>query len=511
MIVYENFLEKAKALEPKIFERTVRPIGEAKLYEDKTRRFGWNARIIGNMEDFSARKFKQDDVAVLDFGEHMVGYLRLKVKANDSHADSPLRLKLTFGELPCDTAIPAEAFDGILGRSWLQTEIITMDAIPGEIELPRRYAFRYLRIEVTGLSPYYTVSFVDVSCRAITSADETKLLPLTGVADEELRAIDAAGIRTFRDCMMRTFEDGPKRDRRQWAFESTQGFFANAYTYRAFDMVRRSLYLQAAFSHDDGNCAICFYVSPEYEAGNERMAEQSASFIWTLAQYVKDTGDVGILAELWPTAKRQMHATMAYKQADDMMEKEPFFLYWSTSDNELFAQAFTIRTLQIYKELAEQMGEPEEVRFAKTEEATLSALVKARLYDEERGVFVSGTNREVSLESQVWAATAGLVDKTEVAALYDRTTAIAEAKPIESTATYAFYVMSLLECDEKERAVNAIKVYWGEMLREGGDTLFEHFNLSNTYPCPYRQILVDSYCHGCQSIVSYLIRKYLAE
>ena len=134
MIINEVFLEKAKALEPEIFEKEMLPVGTVKLCEDNSLRLGWRALPETTSDAFCERAFSEGDEVVLDFGEHLVGYLNLWYEAVNAHADAPMRLKLTFGEMPCDTAIPHESYEGRLGRSWLQTEIVTLDVIPGSIK-----------------------------------------------------------------------------------------------------------------------------------------------------------------------------------------------------------------------------------------------------------------------------------------------------------------------------------------------------------------------------------------
>jgi hypothetical protein len=62
--------------------------------------------------------------------------------------DAPLKLKLTFGEMPVEMAVPFSSYDGWISSSWLQEEILYVDVLPGHVSLPRRYSFRYLKLEV---------------------------------------------------------------------------------------------------------------------------------------------------------------------------------------------------------------------------------------------------------------------------------------------------------------------------------------------------------------------------
>lgn len=508
MIVNQIFLDKAKALEPILFRKEVKPVGQVELLEDPSRRLGWKAEPSGTMEEFYQRQFMQDDVAVLDFGEHLVGYLNLDVKACVNHADSPLRLKLTFGELPCDTAIPAESFEGLLGRSWLQTEIVTLDNLPCRVSLPRRYAFRYLRMEITGLSPYYRVAFPEITCTAVTSADENNLEPLPEGTDPLLVRIDAAGARTLRDSMQSTVEDGPKRDQRYWTFDSGLGLKTNYYTYRNYDMAKRSLYLMAAFSHDDGNCATCVYVYPEYEAGHEKLGDHGIAITFLLKDYVDETHDMSLLEELWPTTKRQMHVTMRSLQSDGLIDPEVFSAHWCSADKQMAVQGYVALRLKEYEALAEMAGDAEEAAYARNAWEHLAQTVRRKLYDSSLGLYISGEKREVSWRSQVWAVVSGIASKEEADGLFERVEKYPGSRPMEATTSYAMYIQAMIDCDRKDKALEMIKTYFGAMLDEGADTFFEHFNLGWTFPCQYRHVLMDSYCHSCNSIASYFIRKY---
>ncbi len=508
MNINSIFLEKAKALEPVLFEKEMISTGTVKLVEDNSLRLGWRAIPEGTIQEFYERAFSQDDEIVLDFGEHLVGFLNLWYEAVDGEGDAPLRLKLTFGEVPCDTAIPAESFDGILGRGWVQTEIVTLDVIPGNVKLPRRYAFRYVKMKIEGLSPFYKVRFPKITATAITSADESKLVPLPDGTDPLLVEIDAAGARTLRDCMMSTVEDGPKRDRRYWTFDSGIGMKANYYTYHNDDMAKRLLYLQAAYTHEDGNTAACVYTSPEYKAGHEKMGEHASSFIGNLRDYVDGTGDEELLRELWPTAVCQMHVTAGHILENGLVDHKKFLGHWTNVDKQMFAQCYVIRRLRDYEVLAERLGDNVEAEFAREKAEIIINAARRELYDEKIGLYVSGENREVSWRSQICAAASGIEPKENVKALFERAEKYPDCRGIQSTTTYALYIQALIDCDIKEKALEVIKDYFGAQLREGGTTFFEHFNFDWIFACPYRHIIVDSYCHSCQAIASYFIRKY---
>ena len=86
----------------------------------------------------------------------------------------------------------------------------------------------------------------------MTAADERKLTLLPEGTDSYLVKLDAAEVRTLRDCMQSTVEDGSKRERRYWIFDSGLGVKANSYTYHndemtnAYSICRRHLFMTMA-------------------------------------------------------------------------------------------------------------------------------------------------------------------------------------------------------------------------------------------------------------------------
>jgi hypothetical protein len=92
--------------------------------------------------------------------------------------------------MPCEIAESFDDYNGWLSRSWLQDEIINIDVLPTEIQLPRRYAFRYLKIVVIDTSERYKVTFSDIHCSSVTSGDISKVESLAGSVPEDLKTMD---------------------------------------------------------------------------------------------------------------------------------------------------------------------------------------------------------------------------------------------------------------------------------------------------------------------------------
>ena len=120
---------------------------------------------------------------LLDFGEHLVGRVTLTLGTAGSHPDAPATVKLFFAETLRELDEDPAAFDGWLSRSWIQEETVHVDELPGLLTLPRRYAFRYLRITVLDTSPKYRLIVEEARPAAVAGrsapagADQRRVLP----------------------------------------------------------------------------------------------------------------------------------------------------------------------------------------------------------------------------------------------------------------------------------------------------------------------------------------------
>ena len=110
----------------------------------------------------------------------------------------------------------------------LDTNLIllsSVDYLPQLVQVPRRHAFRYIRIDVLAVSARFGVKLEQVTAHAVSSAprDNPVALSFTNRGQEfsqekksVLRQIDQAALLTLRNCMHTVYEDGPRRDMRLW-------------------------------------------------------------------------------------------------------------------------------------------------------------------------------------------------------------------------------------------------------------------------------------------------------
>lgn len=189
--IIENkfYKEKADKLKPNFNKNIIHPISIIEMTPDVNEIHGWKSNVVEPAADLKGKDFGKGDTFILDFGKHLVGYLTTNIKPVGSPPDAPLHLRLTFGEMPVEVAEPFSNYNGWISSSWLQEEMLHVDVLPEVLSLPRRYSFRYVKVEVLDTSAKYRVSFEDIYCNTVTSADSKNVVPLNS-SDKELNVID---------------------------------------------------------------------------------------------------------------------------------------------------------------------------------------------------------------------------------------------------------------------------------------------------------------------------------
>jgi hypothetical protein len=507
----EAFLEKAEQLKPELICREVFPVQLVEVVADPSAVHGWRAQAIGPAEELAARSLGTGGQVILDFGTHLVGYLdQIQIRPVGSPPDAPLQLKITFGEMPVEMAEPFSSYEGWISSSWLQEETVFMDILPGVLSLPRRYSFRYMKLEVLAASQKYQIVFDRIVCRTVTSADISRVTPLEH-PDESLRRIDAVSIKTLQDCMQLVFEDGPKRDRRLWLGDLRLQALANYETFKNYDLVKRNLYLFAGLPNAEGQITANVFTFAETIADDTYLLDYSIFFVSTLYDYYLASGDRETLLELWPSALKQMELALGH--LDDrhlILDGESWysFIDWHQELNKQApTQAVLIYALRQAIELAGIVGSDSAGRLEQELQLAVAA-ARTHLWDESAGFFISGPDRQVSWASQIWMVLAQVWEPQVNAELLKRLLETNPAVGITTPYLYHHLVEALIQVGETGAAIGQLKAYWGQMIADGADTFWELYDPDNKSFSPYGNPLINSYCHAWSCTPTYLIRKY---
>lgn len=509
----ECLLAKAEANRPTLKHSTVKATDLVDIVADEQAFNGYKA--VSNDLDITklpSYPLKKGGKLVLDFGDHQVGRFNINIDSVGSPMDAPLWLHLTFAETPAEIGVDASGYDGWLSSSWITEEEVHLDVLPTKLSLPRRYAFRYVEIKVKDTSPKWSASFSApevVTESAVSMTD----VPVVKIDDPELKRIDEVSIKTLHDCMQTVFEDGPKRDHRLWLGDLRLQALANYATFNDAGLVKRCLYLFGGMTTEDGKISANVFTEPHAQPDDTFMYDYSLFFISVLSDFNQQYHDGTVLSDLYPIAKKQIEIAVKAVGADGLLivdEDWPVFIDWSNEiDKAAAGQAILIYVLKQFVALAQEVDPAVVNQY----QALISQYSKAALehyFDAKQGLFVSGSNREVNIASQVWMVLAHVLDDQQNHDLM--TKAVQQLFPVTGIATpymYHHIAAALFEADHKADGIQLIKSYWGKMIDLGADTFFEAFEPEDLNFSPYGSPVINSYCHAWSCTPTYLIRKYL--
>jgi len=464
------------------------------------------ARVVP-LEYDKTRLMGRGDVAERDFGGHRVGHVTVRLGL-DGVSDAPTRVRFIFGERREDLVLPPEPYVGRLSRAWVQDEVITVDDLPAVVSLPRRYAFRYLNMEIIDTSAAFKARLEDVYCGATTSANDSAVPGLLEGTPQDLVRLDAVGLATLRSCMQTVFEDGPKRDRRLWTGDLRLQAQANALSFRNFDLVRRCLYLLSAFEKRDGFFSADVYEHPAPRSGQSVILDYAVLLGPILLDHLQSSGDERTVKELFPLARLQLSLAKRFLQDGLLQVPEGMWLFsdWRKGlDQQAPTHATILYSARQVVRLAGLLGEDAGAAAELVE--PMSAAARS-LLDTRRSVFISGKSRQVSWASAAWMVLAGVVEGEEARRILQATLSCQTAVRPASPYLYHHVVEALLTADMDMEAGAMLRKYWGAMIARGADTYDEVFDPDEPDLAPYLHPSLNSRCHAWSCTPVYFVRRY---
>jgi alpha-L-rhamnosidase len=508
----EAFAQKGEALKPELHQWIDHPLRVVKFAPDPEAFFGCKPVQTFTAEELPSLSYGKGDQFILDFGSHRVGFFSFHLGVDGINVDAPARLKLTFGEVPYDVTEELHPCNTWISTSWLPDEVINVDWLPTQVNMPRRYAFRYVKIEVIDTSPKYKVRFSNIQARcvsAVSSATALAVEPLR-TNNKELVALDRISQVTLRNCMQTVFEDGPRRDRRVWMGDLRLQALTNYCTFKDYSLVKRCLYLFAALPREDGSLPACLFEKPKLAPASDYIVDYDALFGPTVYDYTVASGDKDTAVELWPTILGSMKMALSHLDENGVFDTEATqawkFLDWSDGlDITAGMHGVVLFCSKQINKLAVLLSKP--VPFEDiVQKMTIAA---SAFYDESKGVFLSGPARQLSWTSQAWLSLAGAM--TPDICLRALTTAIADPTAMKPLTPYAYHHVAeaLARCGGEKQCLELMGTYWGGMVKAGADTFWECFDSVEPRRSPYGDCHNNSYCHAWSCTPSYLLRVVL--
>lgn len=457
------------------------------------------------ISDLPSLEWGKGSDLILDFGIHMVGTLSFQLSCIGANMDAPCRLRLTFGESPLDVAMSMDDVQTWISTSWLPDEIINVD-YPQMVLLPRRYSFRFLRIQVIDTSSKYKVSFSEVSCQCVSAISQDHEIEAVDFADPVLQAIDHISISTLRDCMQTVFEDGPRRDRRLWIGDLRLQAIANYRTLRDLRLVKRCILQFAAVVREDGSLPACIFEKPNLSASTDYIVDYDALYSVIVYEYIEASGDLELGHLLWSTVlecvQRAISCVNSTTHIFESSRTNSFiFLDWEKQlDKNAGAHGLLIFCLKTINKLASLLGKPAPyTRMVENMSTAASLFIK-------HGVFVSGPEEQVSYASASWLVLSGAFpDSVARNALLSTLTHPSALKPLTP---YAWHYVcdALMTVGCYEECIEILKSYWGGMVKAGADTFWECYNAQDANASPYGDVRNNSWCHAWSCTPTYFLR-----
>lgn len=502
-----KLLERADQLKPVLHHKICEPVGGFQLKE----------RYSPEKEEISLHKIHHLQMGkgqnlCLDFGTHLVGYLTLDLSYTGSHPDAPAFLKLKFAETLNELSENSESYNGWISRSWIQEEYIHVDLLPYRLVLPRRYAFRYLKITMMDTSPKYKLVVRHAECMTESSADLELLNRSSLTGDEMLDKIDEVSLRTLANCMQDVFEDGPKRDRRLWMGDLRLQALTNYVSFQNYHLVKRCLYLFAGSRFPDGRICANVFTTPNVAGDDTYLFDYALFFVVCLEEYFQQTRDTEALDDLYNIAMQQVELSLLMCDDDHLVSEQAAgdsFIDWNDDlDKRACAQAVLIYTLRFATRLARHKNDLSQANWLSRQAEDLKAAARKYFWNETERCFVSKGQRAIA--TQVWMILADVLDQEEAVELMSRSEDFTGYK-MTTPYMHHYYIAALLRTGLTEKAKAAMIAYWGSMIKAGADTFWESWDPEDPTASPYGGSVINSYCHAWSCTPAYFIREFFSK
>ncbi len=505
--INETYAKKAAALKPKLLHSRVYPKNIVKVIKNKTAYQGLLAKEE-KKADFPIM-LKTGESIILDFADHCVGYLNYSLNHEISGriCDSPVKLRFTFGEFPLEITKSPKSYRGELGSGWLQNEERSAVFMPYSTVLERRYSFRYVKIERLDSAPL-NVEITELFADCVSAVDISSLEEVN-IADKELKKIYDISVKTLKECEQDVYEDGPKRDRRLWIGDLRLQALTDYGVFKNIDLIKRCIWLFAAYRNADGSVSPCVFPDSYPHVDEWVFCDYSLFIVPCLTDYAENTGDLSLPSELYDIALEQIKIISRQFDSKKRAISGTFFIDWCEGlEKDVSALGVYLYVLKKFKQLAVNLNKAsDDIDFVELEIANAEKALMSYFKD---GLFVSA-NGQRSWHSQVWAVLSGVMTKEQCAELLKKADSTQMDCTMHTPYMMHYYIEAMFSCGMKDKAMEFIKSYWGEIVRLGFDCCPEIFNPVDHKESPYNAPEINSACHAWSCTPAYWIRKYYFE
>ena len=466
---------------------------------------------------------ERDGGVLYDFGRELTAFLDVRQRENNVR-------RILYGESE------AEALD----REWCYYS----DTISGAEQTLRKRAFRYVFAENAAAG--------DVVLRARHEYVSFPVKAYFECEDEEINRIWETCKETFLLCSGIFFLDGVKRDRWIWSGDAYQSYKVNAYLMFDEDSCKRTIWALR------GNDPVRQHINTA--------TDYSMLWILSVQEHYERTGDIRFLRQIWPKTKSMMDFLMGQLDENGFFvgrEGDWIYIDWADIDKEGAVCAEQMLLAAVYHamhEIQEALREDvreyqegnhpaappdlgnadwsnkEDYRFRENvhsgsagafyrrgdaadtwpeREEALRRNIDAFFWDEEKGAYIdsfASGKRNVTRHANIFAILYGQVSQERAQRIL-HTVLRNDAIPAITTPYFKFYELeALLKMGEYGPVIDELHSYWGGMLREGAQLIWEAYDPSqsgNEHYAMYGDPFGKSLCHAWGASPIYMIGRYI--
>jgi hypothetical protein len=303
--------------------------------------------------------------------------------------------------------------------------------------------------------------------------------------------------------------DGIKRDRWIWSGDAYQSYLMNFYSFFDEEVNKRTLF--ALRGHDPVETHINTIL--DY------------SFYWLIGIYDHFfyTGDTAFVRQIYPRMKTLMEFCLNRANQNGFVEGLPgdwVFIDWAPikkTGEVSFEQLLLVRGLEAVAQSASLAGDEQYASWCLRRSEQLSKKIFETFWNDEKNALLHSRengllSETVTRYANLFAILFGYADPCMKKKIRDHVILNDDILPITTPYMKFYELATLCEIDEKEKAIEFVKDYWGGMLKLGATTIWEAYDPSQSgdeHYAMYDRPFGKSLCHAWGANPVYLFGKYL--
>jgi hypothetical protein len=431
-------------------------------------------------------------VLVIDFGRVVSGYPRLRLEGPAGAAiDLAYSERLVEGRVPVQPAGPVGTQNA--DRYWLREG-------SQEWERFEWAGFRYLQLTVRNAERPLRLQTVSINFTSYPVERRGRFQ----CSDDLLNRLWEVGAYTLQLCTHDGYEDCPSREQRQWVGDAYVEMLVDFAAFGDPRLAAKLLRQVAQSQRADGMTQMA--TPGDAPRWGVFITDYCFSWIMTLGEYVRYSGDTALAGELFPAVARALAWFEPHLDQHGLLNDVPGWVFIDWADLDRRGQCTALNALyhaalQHAAVLAGLAGAPALARHYRAIAHAVRDALDARLWDEGRGVYVDACvegvqSRRVSQQANAACIAVGLAPRArwprilayvlDESRLRATSTELGEIGPADFDEEHDvvlaqpffmhFMHRALVAAGRHRDLLDNLRRRWGAMLEAGSSTLWEHWH-----------------------------------